>query len=574
MGDGPTASAPADSSIGAGPVIGPLRAWRYARDNPLGRRVLLWIVACSTILAILSTGVQLALDYRADRQQLQQRFAEIEQAYLDSIAVAVWNIDQAQMRAQLNGIRRLPDIVHARLVDTHGRPLDEVGELPDDAPTEQHRFEFSDPKHARAPLGTLEVTASLAGTYERLGQRALVIFAAQGTKTFMVSLIILMIFRYLVSRPLADLARSARRIDLARLDEPITLRRPRGAQRDDFDDLVTALNAMRSSLLREVEELGRYRAELETRVAQRTAELGMNVQELEREREAQAQLIRQLEQAHNQVLQSEKLASIGQLAAGVAHEINNPIGFVNCNLGTLERHVGGLLRLIEAHEHAAAAPGDPAARANVVQLEQALELDYLREDLRDLMRESRDGLERVKRIVQDLKDFSRVGETAWQAADLHACLESTLNVVWNEIKYRAEVIKNFGLLPEVECMPSQLNQVFVNLLVNAAQAIEGRGTITICTGVDEAAGEVWISIADTGSGIAPEHLHRIFDPFFTTKPVGQGTGLGLSVSYSIVQKHGGRIEVDSRVGEGTCFRLRLPVRQARVDSGAVEPACA
>ena len=572
MGDGPPSSP--DSSIGAGPVIGPVRVWRYARNNPLGRRVLWWIVACSTILATLSTGVQLAVDYHADRQQVQQRFAEIEQAYLDSIAVAVWNIDETQMRAQLNGIRRLPDIVHARLADARGRTLDEVGEVPDEAPTERHRFEFSYRKQAREPLGTLEVTASLAGAYERLGNRALVIFAAQGTKTFMVSLIILMIFRYFVSRPLADLARSARRIDLARLDEPITLQRPRGAQRDDFDDLVNALNAMRSSLQREVGELGRYRAELETRVVQRTAELGVKVQELQREREAQAQLIRQLEEAHNQVLQSEKLASIGQLAAGVAHEINNPIGFVNCNLGTLERHVDGLLRLIDAHERAAEAPGDSAARAAVAQLERELELNYLRDDLRDLMRESRDGLDRVKRIVQDLKDFSRVGETDWQAADLHACLDSTLNVVWNEIKYRAEVVKHFGHLPEVECMPSQLNQVFMNLLVNAAQAIQGRGTITICTGADEAAGEVWVSIADTGGGIAPEHLHRIFDPFFTTKPVGQGTGLGLSVSYSIVQKHGGRIEVDSRVGEGTCFRLRLPMRQARADTVPGEAACA
>ena len=572
MGDGPPSSP--DSSIGAGPVIGPVRVWRYARNNPLGRRVLWWIVACSTILATLSTGVQLAVDYQADRQQVQQRFAEIEQAYLDSIAVAVWNIDETQMRAQLNGIRRLPDIVHARLVDARGRTLDEVGEVPDEAPTERHRFEFSYRKQAREPLGTLEVTASLAGAYERLGNRALVIFAAQGTKTFMVSLIILMIFRYFVSRPLADLARSARRIDLARLDEPITLQRPRGAQRDDFDDLVNALNAMRSSLQREVGELGRYRAELETRVVQRTAELGVKVQELQREREAQAQLIRQLEEAHNQVLQSEKLASIGQLAAGVAHEINNPIGFVNCNLGTLERHVDGLLRLIDAHERAAEAPGDSAARAAVAQLERELELNYLRDDVRDLMRESRDGLDRVKRIVQDLKDFSRVGETDWQAADLHACLDSTLNVVWNEIKYRAEVVKHFGHLPEVECMPSQLNQVFMNLLVNAAQAIQGRGTITICTGADEAAGEVWVSIADTGGGIAPEHLHRIFDPFFTTKPVGQGTGLGLSVSYSIVQKHGGRIEVDSRVGEGTCFRLRLPMRQARADTVPGEAACA
>ncbi len=281
------------------------------------------------------------------------------------------------------------------------------------------------------------------------------------------------------------------------------------------------------------------------------------IADLESEREEQKRLISKLEEAQSQLLQSEKLASIGQLAAGVAHEINNPIGFVNSNLGTLDNYVGDLLRLLAAYGKAETSPEEMAA---AVTLRREVDLDYLKEDLGALVRESREGLDRVKKIVQDLKDFSRVDSSQeWQKADLHKCIDSTLNVVWNEIKYKAEVVKEYGPMPEVECVPSQLNQVFMNLMVNAAHAIAEKGTITIATGVD---GDLaWISVADTGSGIAPENLRRIFDPFFTTKPVGQGTGLGLSVSHNIVAKHGGRLEVESVLGRGTRFRVNLPLRQ-------------
>lgn len=177
----------------------------------------------------------------------------------------------------------------------------------------------------------------------------------------------------------------------------------------------------------------------------------------------------------------------------------------------------------------------------------------------DLLSESREGAERVKKIVQDLKDFSHVGgDDDWQWADLQACLDSTLNIVHNETKYKADIIKEYGDLPRVWCLPHQLNQVFMNLLVNAAHAIDDKGTITIRSGTEDG-GRIWIEIADTGKGIDPKHLNKIFDPFFTTKPVGKGTGLGLSVSYSIIKKHDGEIQLDSRVGEGTKFRIVLPV---------------
>jgi len=284
------------------------------------------------------------------------------------------------------------------------------------------------------------------------------------------------------------------------------------------------------------------------------------VVELEVKREEQRELIEKLETARHQAMQAEKMASIGQLAAGVAHEINNPIGFVLSNFRSLERYMTAVFGVIAAYEAAEPLLADSAALASLRRTKEDAELDFVKEDVKQLLVESGDGLDRVKRIVQDLKDFSRVGENEWQTADLIRGLESTLNVVRNEIKYKADVVKHYGPTPEVECMPSQLNQVFMNLLVNAAHAIAVRGTITIGSGTS--GDQVWVAVSDTGSGIAPDVLGRIFDPFFTTKPVGQGTGLGLSLSYSIVRRHAGRIEVESELGVGTTFRVWLPLRQA------------
>ena len=279
----------------------------------------------------------------------------------------------------------------------------------------------------------------------------------------------------------------------------------------------------------------------------------------------------QLQDTQNQLLQSEKMSSIGQLAAGVAHEINNPIGYVYSNLGTLERYVQDTFGMIELYEREEWAIGDEAARARLKAARDKLDIEFLKKDLRALMNESKDGIVRVKKIVQDLKDFSHVDTSdEWHFADLRKGLDSTLNIVNNEIKYKASVVREYGDIPEVECLSSQLNQVFMNLLVNAAHAIEERGTITIRTGTlrtGQQGEEVWVEIADTGKGIAPEHLKKIFDPFFTTKPIGKGTGLGLSLSYSIIQKHHGRIEVQSEVGKGTTFRVWLPVKQNREGAG-------
>jgi signal transduction histidine kinase len=266
-----------------------------------------------------------------------------------------------------------------------------------------------------------------------------------------------------------------------------------------------------------------------------------------------------LEATRNQLLQSDKMASIGQLAAGVAHEINNPIGYINSNFATLQSYVGQLFEMLRAYEEAEGAIAAAEVLSRISELRHAIDLGYLRTDIPQLMAESREGLERVRRIVQDLKDFSHAdAQREWQWFNLHHGMDSTLNIVANEIRYSADVVKEYGDIPDIECLSSQINQVVMNLVVNAAHAIRpGRGRITLRTGTE--GDHVWFSVSDTGSGIAPEHLDRIFDPFFTTKPIGKGTGLGLSVTYGIVQTHCGRIEVDSAPGKGTTFRVVLPI---------------
>ncbi|SIO92540.1 ATP-binding protein [Vibrio spartinae] len=305
---------------------------------------------------------------------------------------------------------------------------------------------------------------------------------------------------------------------------------------------------------------------LENQVRRRTAELESALRENERinhdltqEREEQRKLIKKLEDAHNQLLQSEKLASIGQLAAGVAHEVNNPIGFVNSNLDMLKGYVEQLLALHDQYaQYEAVLP--PEIQARLDAYKHSIDINYLRADIVTLVNESIDGVARVRRIVQDLRDFSRPGNCEWQTTDIHSCIDSTLNVVWNEIKFKAEVIREYGTLPPVECLPSQLNQVFLNLLMNAAQAIPEWGTIIIQTAV--AQDQAVITICDNGVGIDENMIPHIFDPFFTTKPIGKGTGLGLSVTYGIIEKHGGRIEVDSTLGKGSTFTIHLPIKRA------------
>ena len=264
------------------------------------------------------------------------------------------------------------------------------------------------------------------------------------------------------------------------------------------------------------------------------------------------------QQVQLQLLQSEKLAAIGQLAAGIAHEINNPLGFVHSNLHNLNTYILDIFAVLEAYDSLIEKNAiQPEFLHELMALKQEKDINYLCSDVPQLIAESQDGLSRIRDIIQALKDFSHIENNNWELADLHKGIDSTITIIWNKLKYHCTIHKEYGDIPEIVCLPNQLNQVFMNLLINAAQAIEKKGDITIRTSSHDQ--EVWVEISDTGQGIAPENLTHLFEPFFTTKPVGKGTGLGLSISANIISNHHGRIEVDSKVGHGTTFRVCLPV---------------
>ena len=257
------------------------------------------------------------------------------------------------------------------------------------------------------------------------------------------------------------------------------------------------------------------------------------------------------------LLHQDKLASIGQLAAGVAHEINNPIGFIMSNLGTLQSYAESEKQYLTALEKVAQACCSEQELVSLEELHRKLDLPFILEDIPPLIAESLEGAERVKRIVLDLKDFARTDENSLKQTDLNHCVQSTANIVRNELRYIADLNLDLQEIPLVICNPQQINQVIANILVNAAHAIDGHGRITVTTSHEQ--GRVLLTFTDTGRGIPPEIQGRIFDPFFTTKPVGKGTGLGLSISYDIVKKHGGEISLQSEVGVGTTFVISLPI---------------
>jgi two-component system NtrC family sensor kinase len=315
---------------------------------------------------------------------------------------------------------------------------------------------------------------------------------------------------------------------------------------------ITARKKAEERLRHQEEELRRHRDHLEELVHSRTQKL--------------LEATRSLEERQAQLIQAEKLSSLGQMAAGVAHEISSPVSYVQSNLSTLSEYISALAPLLHLQRELLATR-EPAAQGPQAELLTRLGelwsqsgVDSILADMKDLLDESREGARRIKEIVQSLRMFAREDSGELQLADLNTELESTLKIVWNELKYKCEVKRELEPLPLIRCHPTQLVQVFTNLLLNAAQAIETRGEIHIRTRHE--GNEVVVRISDTGRGMTPETLARLSTPFFTTKPRGQGTGLGLSVSYSIIANHRGRIEVQSEPGKGTTFTLRLPVLEA------------
>lgn len=266
------------------------------------------------------------------------------------------------------------------------------------------------------------------------------------------------------------------------------------------------------------------------------------------------------------LLQQEKLASIGQLAAGVAHEINNPIAYIQSNLQALERYMQSIAEVIQKIRRLpdlTSSEDEESVLADLKQTVSNADLEFILDDIKQLLPQSLEGVVRIRKIVNDLKGFSRADESKREIVDIHDCIEAALNIVWNELKYHVTLNRRYGELPRIDCYPQQLTQVFMNLLINAGQAIPERGEITIRTVYENE--RLILRFIDTGTGIPAELLPSIFDPFFTTKEVGKGTGLGLNIAYRIIEKHKGVIRVESKVGAGTEFIIELPLTDLEHD---------
>ena len=305
------------------------------------------------------------------------------------------------------------------------------------------------------------------------------------------------------------------------------------------------------------EALIHLNANLEDRVAQRTRHLEAATAELERRQN-------DLEQAHSElqirqatILHQDKMASIGLLAAGVAHDINNPIGFVTNNLEELQIYLSRLQTYIELQQAELQTAATPESLQNLHKKWNELGIDYIFEDFGTLIAESLEGAGRVSDIVKNLRSFSRIDDQEYKQADINECLESAIRITHHELRHKALVHRNFGTIPPLFCQAQQLNQVFMNLLINAAHAIDKRGEVTVSTWADEKT--ISIRISDTGCGIPEELQQRIFEPFFTTKEINKGTGLGLSIVADIIRQHQGTISVQSHPGQGTTFTITLPL---------------
>lgn len=268
-----------------------------------------------------------------------------------------------------------------------------------------------------------------------------------------------------------------------------------------------------------------------------------------------------LKEAQEQLIQSEKMASLGQLTAGVAHEINNPINFVSANIKPLKEDLAEIMQCIHLYDQVIAENKLQTYFEKVEQYKDETGILFSIDEVKSLLKGIEEGAARTSEIVKGLRNFSRLDQNVVKKANLNEGIESTLALLHSAYKDRVEIVKELGELPEVDCLPGQLNQVFMNIISNAVQAIPGEGKIFIKSW---ATGQtVKISITDTGQGMSDETKKKIFDPFFTTKDVGKGTGLGLSISYGIIQKHNGKIEVESVKGEGAVFIITLPIQQIK-----------
>ncbi|MGH1429683.1 MAG: sensor histidine kinase [Neptuniibacter sp.] len=513
--------------------------------------------------------VSMTLDYlkETNYEGIQKRANTTATLFATTTKDAVLSYDLASLESFVQEVLKNPDLVYARVLGPEGQ-LFAIGGLDSghegDFKPDHHVEQVDDgvydtfaeiveggAVYGRVELG-LDIN-SLRETIVEAQHRSATIAASE---MGLVALFSLILGTYL-TRQLRVLTIAAKDIAAGNLDIHVEVK-----GKDEIAEVSGAFNSMASNLKEASERRDQYERELESlnksledRVKQRTSELQDKNRQLE-------QANKDIKEAQSRLLQSEKMASVGVLAAGVAHEINNPLGFVMSNLGTLDEYVTNYRTLVSEYEKLFVLK-DSSERKEQFQKIKAMredfDIEFMNEDLDGLLQDTQEGSVRVRDIVKGLKAFSHVDQSdEMQLTDINDCIKATLKVANNELKYHCEVITSLGEIPQTYCMAGQIKQVILNMLLNAAHAIKGKGKIEVAT--SQVGDRIELSIRDNGCGIDTADQGKLFDPFFTTKEVGEGTGLGLSISYGIiVDDHKGDIRVESELGEGSCFTIVIPV---------------
>lgn len=541
-------------------------------------KTILGVAIIEAILLLLL--VSMTLDYlrSTNYESLDKRASTTATLFATTTKDAVLSYDLASLESFVTEVMKNPDLVYARVLGPEGIVFAQAGDEGLLAKT------FKVDLEARAVNdGTFDTYAEITESGKVYGRVELgldinrlteVIKEAERRSATVAALEmgLVALFSFILgtflTRQLKVLQKAAKSISEGNYSIEVPVK-----GRDEISEVADAFNAMavnlheanlkRNEFESQLKELNRN---LERRVEERT-------QELLEKNKALENANREIKLAQAKLLQSEKMASVGVLAAGVAHEINNPLGYVMSNLSTLSNYADSYRRLINEYEELQSLDCNDEIESKRIQIQSMvgeIDLDFINEDLPSLLDDTQEGLERVKEIVKSLKSFSHIDkDEKFEPTDLNESIETTLKVVNNELKYHCDLDIKLQPLPLVECIPGQIKQVLLNMLLNAGQAIEGRGVITVSSlSKDDC---VEISICDTGCGINEDQIGQLFEPFYTTKPVGKGSGLGLAISYGIiVDDHKGEIRVRNQEEQGCCFTIVLPVKHNQPISNAAK----
>jgi signal transduction histidine kinase len=522
---------------------------------------------------MFTTAVNLNTNYQRDLERIHEDIGFIAKSYADSIAITAFAMDSELLKIQLEGIKKIDNNLYVEVfekIDDKEIILVSVGDKQEKADIEKtFPLLHSDLFNNEYTFSYLRVGFTLKHIKAKLWETLWITIITNLVKTLFSATFIFFIIQFVAIRYIKQITDFTYQIDLTNIRQRIFLKKRPKKNKDEIDLLVDSINFMLEKIELADDHNKELTRELEKRVSLRTLKLKKSNRLLEKK-------IQEIHSMQNQMIQSEKMAGIGQLAAGIAHEINNPTGFISSNLNTMLEYQYDINKLIgqykntlsmliensekKSPEQKRGSDKDIAAMnlKALKEMEESMDLDYILTDSLQLVKESIGGANRIKKIVADMKDLMHPGnDNAVYLTDINKILHSTLNIVNNELKYKITLKKNFRKIPLIPCIPQQIGQVFINIIVNAAQAIEESGIISIATWADDAF--VHIKITDNGMGIPQENIRKIFDPFFTSKAVGKGTGLGLHISYNMIKNHQGTITVKSKVGVGTQFTISLPI---------------